>query len=133
MIRRATSDDIEAIEQMDRVCFPIDKPYFFTWDKNVSWVICNGASKGADDLVGYISAHPLRNGVWFFSRVGVMPSHAVAGGRAKRAKPLGSPGVQGITRIQRHAAGVMCWRAIGFQAMPFRQRRGLDGDSVHLA
>lgn len=75
MIRRATSDDIEAIEAMDRVCFPFDKPYMFSWDKNVSWVICNSASKVADDLVGYISAHPLRNGVWFFSRVGVMPSH----------------------------------------------------------
>lgn len=70
MIRRATADDIEAIEQMDRVCFPFDKPYMFSWDKNVSWVALDQA-----ELVGYLSAHPLRNGVWFFSRVGVMPSH----------------------------------------------------------
>ncbi len=70
MIRRANSDDIEAIETADRVCFPFDKPYMFAWEKNVSWV---AHEKG--ELVGYISAHPLRNGVWFFSRVGVMPSH----------------------------------------------------------
>ena len=70
MIRRATPDDIEAIEAADRVCFPFDKPYMFAWDKNASWV-----AHDKEELVGYLSAHPLRNGIWFFSRVGVMPSH----------------------------------------------------------
>lgn len=69
MIRRATPDDIESIEAADRVCFPGDKPYFFTWDKNVSWVSIEG-----EELQGYLSAHPLRHGVWFFSRVGVVPA-----------------------------------------------------------
>ena len=70
MLRRATPDDIEAIEAADRVCFPFDKPYMFAWDKNASWV-----AHDKEELVGYLSAHPLRNGIWFFSRVGVMPSH----------------------------------------------------------
>lgn len=71
VIRRATHEDIEAIEAADRVCFPFDKPYIFGWDKNVSWV----AKKG-DELAGYLSAHPLNNrGRWFFSRVGVMPAY----------------------------------------------------------
>ena len=70
MIRRATPDDIEAIEAADRVCFPFDKPYMFAWDKNASWV-----AHDKEELVGYLSAHPLRNGIWFFSRVGFMPSH----------------------------------------------------------
>lgn len=70
MIRRATPDDVEPIEVADRVCFPFDKAYMFAWEKNVSWVAYE-----KDELVGYLSAHPLRNGVWFFSRVGVMPSH----------------------------------------------------------
>ena len=70
MIRRAGPDDIEAIEAMDRVCFPFDRPYMFSWDKNVSWIVEEGG-----EYVAYLSAHPLRNGVWFFSRVGVMPSH----------------------------------------------------------
>ena len=68
MIRRATKEDIEAIETADRICFPYDAPYLFGWEKNVSWVSLIG-----DELRGYLSAHPLRNGVWFFSRVGVMP------------------------------------------------------------
>ena len=68
MIRRATKDDIEAIETADRVCFPFDAPYIFGWEKNVSWVALE-----KDDLQGYLAAHPLRHGVWFFSRVGVMP------------------------------------------------------------
>ena len=78
MIRRAGPDDIEAIEQMDRVCFPFDKAYGFTWDKNVSWIAIGerGDDYNREDIpVAYLSAHPLRNGVWFFSRVGVMPSH----------------------------------------------------------
>lgn len=70
MIRRATSDDIEAIEAADRVCFPFDKQYMFTWEKNATWV-----AHEKDELVGYLSAHPLKHGIWFFSRVGVMPSH----------------------------------------------------------
>ena len=75
MIRRATREDIEAIEAMDRVCFPFDAPYLFGWEKNVSWVACDERSKTPHDCIGYLAAHPLRNGVWFFSRVGVMPSH----------------------------------------------------------
>lgn len=70
MIRRATPDDIEAIEAMDRVCFPHDTPYMFAWNKNVSWVVQDGG-----EIVAYLSAHPLKRGSWFFSRVGVMPSH----------------------------------------------------------
>lgn len=70
MIRRATVDDIEAIEAADRVCFPFDKPYLFAWEKNAFWV-----AHDKDELVGYLSAHPLKHNVWFFSRVGVMPSH----------------------------------------------------------
>ncbi len=70
MISRAGPDDIEAIEQMDRVCFPFDKQYMFAWEKNATWIAEEGV-----ECVAYLSAHPLRNGVWFFSRVGVMPSH----------------------------------------------------------
>jgi GNAT superfamily N-acetyltransferase len=70
MIRRATHDDIESIEAADRICFPYDTPYIFAWEKNVSWVAMKGG-----ELAAYLSAHPLRNGVWFFSRVGVMPGH----------------------------------------------------------
>jgi len=54
MIRRATADDIEAIEAADRVCFPFDKPYLFAWEENASWV-----AHDKDELVGYLSAHPL--------------------------------------------------------------------------
>lgn len=70
MIRRAGPDDIEAIEQMDRVCFPFDKQYMFAWEKNATWI-----AHDKTEPVAYLSAHPLRHGVWFFSRVGVMPSH----------------------------------------------------------
>jgi GNAT superfamily N-acetyltransferase len=67
MIRHATKDDIEAIEAADRVCFPFDFPYIFSWEKNVSWVAMD-----KEELQGYLSVHPLRYGVWFFSRVGVL-------------------------------------------------------------
>jgi len=95
MIRRATQDDIESIEQMDRVCFPFDKEYMFSWEKNVSWV-----SIDKSELVGYLSVHPLRRGVWFFSRVGVMPSHRGQGLQRKL-----------MATMERHgrAAG---WRSI---------------------
>ena len=69
MIRRATKEDIDAIEAADRICFPFDKPYMFTWEKNISWV-----SYESDELQGYLTAHPLKNGVWFYTRVGVMPA-----------------------------------------------------------
>ena len=74
MIRRATPDDIDAIEEADRVCFPHDAPYPVEWSKNVSWVAyeTNPVTK-AEELAGYLSAHPIRRGVLFFSRVGVLP------------------------------------------------------------
>lgn len=68
MIRRARPDDFDAIEAADKVCFPFDKPYPFAWKKNLSWV---AEEKG--EVVAYLSAHPLKRGVLFFSRVGVMP------------------------------------------------------------
>lgn len=78
MIRRATKDDADALEAMDRVCFPHDHPYgLFHWDKGVCWIAIQGSSGEfySDPLpIGYIAAHPIRRGVWFYSRVGVMPS-----------------------------------------------------------
>lgn len=70
IIRRATADDIDAIEAADRVCFPFDEPYIFAWDRNVTWVAYEG-----DELAGYLSAHPLGRGRWFFSRVGALPAY----------------------------------------------------------
>lgn len=86
MIRRAVADDIEAIEAMDKVCFPFDKPYMFAWKKNVSWVV----EELVDDektIIAYLSAHPLGRMRWFFSRVGVLP---VARGRGLQRKLMGT-------------------------------------------
>ena len=69
------------------------------------------------------------------SRAGFFVSggELVAGGIAERAKPLCRPGVERFARVERDAACVMRRWAIGFQAVPFRQRRGLARNTVHLA
>ncbi|MBU6408049.1 MAG: GNAT family N-acetyltransferase [Alphaproteobacteria bacterium] len=70
MIRRATADDVDALEAMDRVCFPGDHPYgLWTWDRGVCWI-----AHHAGEAIGYSAAHPMKRGIWFFSRVGVMPA-----------------------------------------------------------
>lgn len=80
MIRRATEADIETIEEMDRVCFPFDAPYYFQWKENVSWISMESDQPSTEPRAnGYLTAHPLKRGVFFFSRVGVMPSARGAG------------------------------------------------------
>lgn len=88
MIRRATADDSDLLEEMDRACFPDDKLYgLFRWDRGVAWVAFEGDSQHhytEPRPTGYIAAHPMpQRGVWFFSRVGVMP-YARGGGLQRR-------------------------------------------------
>ena len=56
----------------------------------------------------------------------------VAGGAAKWAKPLGCPGVQGVTRIKRYPSRDMRWRPVAFHAKPFCQCRWPKDDPVVL-
>ena len=132
MIRRATSDDIEAIEAADRVCFPLDKAYFFAWVKNVSWVAHDNG-----EMVGYISAHPLRRGVWFFSRVGVMPSHRGRGLQRKLMSVLEKHGrANGWKFIVTYTVGINGWSTRNILASGYRTyepRKSYVGwDVVHL-
>lgn len=87
MIRRATADDAETLEDMDRVCFPHDHPYgLFQWNKGVCWIAIEGDAAHhytEPRPQAYLAAHPLRHGVWFFSRVGVLP-HARGAGLQRR-------------------------------------------------
>lgn len=83
MIRRATADDADVLEEMDRHCFPGDHPYgLFRWDRGVCWIAVEGDRNHhytEPRPQGYIAAHPMARGRWFFSRVGVMPAARGAG------------------------------------------------------
>jgi ribosomal protein S18 acetylase RimI-like enzyme len=132
MIRRATPDDIEAIEAADRVCFPFDKPYIFAWERNVSWVAQE------EELVGYLSAHPLNGrGRWFFSRVGVMPSHRGRGLQRKLMATMEKHGrANGWGEIVTYTAGFNGWSTRNILAAGYRTyepRKSYVGfEVVHL-
>lgn len=117
MIRRATPDDIEAIEAADRVCFPLDKPYMFGWEKNLSWV----ATDNKGEIVGYLSAHPLKRGVLFFSRVGVMPC---ARGYGLQRKLMGAmerhARADGWREIVTYTVGINGWSTRNILAAGYR-------------
>ena len=116
MIRRATEDDVEAIEAMDRVCFPFDARYMFAWEKNASWV-----AHEKDELVGYLSAHPLKYGVWFFSRVGVMPSHRGQGLQRKLMAVMERHGRrEGWREVVTYTAGFNGWSTRNILASGYR-------------
>jgi GNAT superfamily N-acetyltransferase len=117
VIRRATPDDIDAIEAADRVCFPFDEPYMFSWHKNASWV-----SMIDGELAGYLSAHPINNrGRWFFSRVGVMPAHRGRGLQRRLMAVMEKHGrASGWKEIVTYTAGGNGWSTRNILASGYR-------------
>jgi GNAT superfamily N-acetyltransferase len=114
MIRRATADDADVLEEMDRACFPDDKLYgLFRWDRGVAWIAVEGDSHHhytEPRPTGYIAAHPMTRGRWFFSRVGVMPYARGAGLQRRLMAVLEKHGRrEGWRELVTYTAGFNGW------------------------